>query len=185
MRLLVAFPKLSEEQREIQRDLIHDLAHIAQLKGEFQFAPSAYEFYERWYEDQSRFKPATDARVKSYYERKHVHVLKIAMALSMAESDKLVLEIRDIQMALEILSAAEPGMYKAFSAVGKNIYSTDLDAIRDQVQGTPGGATYKQVLAAHIHSVDRETIDKLLYSLIQMGEIELGPDKRRYIRPHG
>lgn len=178
-RLLVAFPELTDEQRQLRKDLTHDLAHIAQLKGLFKFEPSARTFYKEWYEDENRITDAIDYRIAGFFERKHIHVLKVAMALSMAESDELVLQTTHIQAALSLLGAIEPGMHKAFSAVGKNIFSTDMQRIRDQVTGSPKGMTYKQIISANVHACDKETIDKLLATLIDMGEIELTDTKRR------
>lgn len=172
-RLLVAFPKLTERQKELQKALKHDLAHIAQLKGEMKLSSDAYAFYENWYKSQHDQEHTSDPRLATYFERKHVHVLKVAMALSMSQSDALVIEQRDVETALSLLEQIEPGMYKAFTAVGKNVYGGDLERIRSQVKTSKKGMTYRQLVNANIHAIEREVLDKLLDSLIEMGDIEL------------
>lgn len=171
-RLRVAFPEITPEQRLIEKALVHDLAHIASLKGTFTFSDSAREYYREWYEDQDHTVEAKDYRIAGYFERKHIHVLKIAMCVSLAASDVLVLEPRDIAVALQMLDELEPGMYKAFSSVGKNIYSADHERIKGQINGAAlKGVPYKKILAANIHAIDKEQIDKILITLQEMGEI--------------
>jgi hypothetical protein len=169
-RRRVAFPELSEEQKVIRTSLIHDLAEIAKLKGMFTFHPEAKEFYRYWYEEVND-NTEKDFRISGFYERKHIHILKVAMAVSLAEKDELMLERRDIEVAVHLLGELETGMRRAFSAVGKNAYSTDIERIKMQIIDA-GTQTYKQILANNIHSVDKEQIDKILQALSDMGEIE-------------
>lgn len=173
VRKRIAFPELSEEQKKLRIALAHDLAHIASLKGQFTFSPEAREAFRYWYEEIREDEQNLDPRLAGYYERKHIYVLKLAMALRISQEDQFVLQEVDINTALEYLKMTEPGMHRAFSAVGKNIHSTELIRIRDQIQRAPRGMTYKQILAANIHSADRDVIDKLLQSLEQMGEISI------------
>lgn len=169
-RLRVAFPELTAEQVQLGRDLVHDLAYIASLRGEFKFTDSGREFYREWYEDQDHSMDAKDYRIAGYFERKHVHVLKVAMAISLAERDDLTIDPRDIGAALALLGEIEPGMYKAFQSVGKNVYSADFERIKTQILAKgPKGESYKQILAANIHSLDKDQIDKILATLVDMG----------------
>jgi hypothetical protein len=171
-RLRVAFPELTEEQKKLKKLLIHDLSIIASLKGRMIFSPEAKEFYRCWYEDPKRTAGGyTDHRISGYYERKHVHVLKVAMAISLAQKNELVLDVESIRAAILLLGQIEPGMRKAFSAVGKNPHATVIEQIRDQIT-LAGKVPYKKLLASHINDVKQEDFDKLLESLIAMGDVE-------------
>ncbi len=183
-RIRVALPELTTEQRRIKRLLVSDLAEIAALEGGFKLTPEARQYYTDWYENKLDSETQFDYRLGGFYERKHIHVLKVAMMLRLAlnttiTSKDLILEAVDIQAAIGSVGEIEPGMRKAFSAVGKNVYSTDLDRILTQIRG--GGAVkYKEILAANIHAVDKDTIDKLLVSLLQMGDIEYDQTEEVY-----
>lgn len=171
-RLLVAFPELTEEQKKLKKLLIHDLAIISALKGRMVFSPEAKEFYRAWYEDPKRLAGSNrDYRISGFFERKHIHVLKVAMALSLAQKNSLVLDVESIRAAILLLGSIEPGMRKAFSAVGKNPHATVIERIRDQIVEA-GKIPYKKLLAAHISDVNKEDFDKLLSSLVDMGDIE-------------
>lgn len=168
-RKRVAFPRLTDHQRVIQKHLMHDLAMIANLKGVFRLTPEAEAYYEHWYEHDNKV-VVPDMRMSGFYERKHIHVWKVAMALSLAENNSLLIEQRDIETAIAMLTELEPGMGKAFSAVGKNTFSTDIERIKDQIVEA-GSLTYKQILAANYNSVTKEELDKILQILVQTDEI--------------
>jgi hypothetical protein len=53
-------------------------------------------------------------------------------------------------------------------SVGKNVYSTDIDRIREQIVGT-GGMSYKEILGANIHAVPKDKLDEILNSIVDAG----------------
>lgn len=168
-------PTITPELMRLKKLLINDLTHISTLSGQFTLSDEALEYYSQWYLDSSRFPSMPDERTSGYYERKHIHVLKVAMALSAAERDTLVLEQPDIEMALHLLAGIEPGMKRSFSSVGRNIYATDMERLRSQIRGSGGGLSYGAINRANYHALDQQTLDKLLGQLVSMGEIEVLP----------
>jgi hypothetical protein len=170
-RLMVAIPKMTAVQKALQRDLAADLAHIASLKGEFKFAsPDVEKYYVGWYEDPKRLELETDPRLTGYYECKAEHIKKVAMMLSLAESDKLRLEVHHLKAAIGMLGELESGMSKAFSSVGKNPFSTDMDRIADQVN-QQGRVKYKQLLAMNIHALEKKQFDDTLATLLEINKV--------------
>lgn len=169
---LIAFPELTPEQVEMKKWLTHDLAIISQLKGRMDFSPEAKEYYKNWYENPKRkMLGFTDSRLKGYYERKHIHVLKVAMALTLARQNTLVLETPVIESAIKMLGAIEPGMRRAFSSVGNNAHATVLDRVRDMIR-MEGKVSYKKLLASFINDVRQEDFDSLVKSLVAMGDVK-------------
>lgn len=171
-RLLVAWPELTDAQRLLKKELIHDLSIISTLKGRMKITPEAKEFYVNWYEDPKRLSMNEDSRVASFFEREHIHVLKVAIALSLAAKNELMLQPEEIRAAIDLVNMIKPGMRRAFSAVGRNIHSTVIEQIRDKIL-EKGRIPYKKLLALFINDVaSREDFDKLLASLVDMGDIE-------------
>lgn len=168
-KLANPIPRPRPELKHLKNDLVNDLTHISTLSGEFTFSPEAEKYYHDWYLDKSRFPKFPDPRVSGYYERKHTHVLKTAMALAMAERDELVLEERDIISALGLLKDIEPGYHKSFSAVGKNIHATDMERILLQIAASgPEGMDYGAVVRKNYHALPKRELDDLLIQLEQM-----------------
>lgn len=165
-------PKFTKRQEELGPLLKHDLAEIWQLKGEFTFEEEgAGTFYDQWYMDKKNFKPI-EPRLISFYRRKHVHVCKTAMLLSLAESNSLVIELRHIKSAIALIESIEPDMSKAFLGIGKNIHSMDYERIKRHIQ-TEGRVYYKSIVGAYINSVSIEAINSILKSLVDAEEVKL------------
>jgi len=165
-------PKKSPALDKLKEDLAHDLARISALSGEFKFTDEAGDWYDAWYLDKDgRFPRITDNRTAGYYVRKPYHLLKAAMALSLAKSDSLILTIDDLEIAKAFLEAAEPGMLKALSSVGGNTYANDIERIRAQiVQAGPGGISKQELWTANYHSIEESKFDAAVASIVAMGD---------------
>lgn len=192
-----ARPRPTLRHLKLKEDLRHDLAHISQLNGQFDFEGGeqgpAFQWYDLWYQNkmheadlilleqgykkpgspatQARFPRMMDYRLAGYYMRKPIHLLKVAMAVSLSQKDELFLNLTDLLTALYLLEEVEPGMGKAFSAVGGNEYATDIERIHNQIKsGKDEGVWYSEIITANIHSMERRFIDDALASLNAMGE---------------
>lgn len=175
-RLRVAFPALTDEQRKVRKFLLHDLAMISKLRGEFKLSDDARAYYQYWYDNEADKTEILNSKLIGYYDRKHIHMLKVAMALSMASNDSLIIEQRDIESARSVIEQIEPGMYKAFSAVGKNPNATVAQNMLAQLRKR-GAMTAKELVAANINDVpDRKTFDDVLQTLVYTGEITLAAE---------
>lgn len=165
------FPQPSEEHKRLKQLLVNDLTHISTLEGDMQFTEAAKEWYAHWYQDAGRFPTLTDNRTSGYYERKHIHMLKVAMALSIAESDSLLVDVRDLELAKKLLGDVEPGMKKSFSSVGRNIFATDIERILHQITAT-GKISYAQLIRANYHALEKKRIDEILQQLMDMNAVK-------------
>lgn len=173
-RLRVAWPELTEEQKKQKQMLVHDLAEIAKLKGRMKITDEAKEYYRDWYENPSHPLRKTNeesSRVSSFFEREHIHVLKVAMALALGVRSELVVEVPEIVGAIGLLNDIKPGLEKAFSGVGRNVHSTVIEQIRNTILDK-GKIGYKKLLATFINDVSsREDFDAVLGTLVDMGDI--------------
>lgn len=166
-------PKRSARYEKLKDDLIHDLSYISTLRGEFTFEKDAGDWYDAWYLDPSRFPRIADNRTTGYYERKAIHLIKVAMAVSLAKKDELVLSYEDLQIALALLESVEAGMVKAFSSVGGNDYANDLERIRAQIRSAgKTGLAYSDIVSANFHMLELRMIDSTLESLLAMGVVK-------------
>lgn len=177
---LIPFPQLTERQQELKTMLIADLAHVAELKGNFELDQEALDKYESWYLSPSRLSSLSDARLSSFFDREHIHMLKVAMIYSMARSDELVIRAEDIEIAIAALDDIKPAMARAFTSVGKNPFSTDMARIRDLLTRFPAGLTYKELFAATQNDLDPKQFDSVLNALLTTEDIAAN-GKRYYL----
>lgn len=121
---LIAYPGRMVHDAEYERReelLINDLRHIATLKGQMHVTPEAEEFGQKWYDDHwegSRPEHAASERFDGYWGRKQTHVHKLAMILSAAESDDLIIHKHHIELSIAIITGLEADMIKVFDSIG-------------------------------------------------------------------
>ena len=120
-RHLVAYPYAATNKPEpaLLEHLQHDLAEIAKLSGQFILTPEAQEKGAAWYEAHWTHVPKhlRDERLQGYASRKQCHVHKLAMALSAARSDDMIITLDDFDGALTMLGNIESSMAETFNAV--------------------------------------------------------------------
>jgi hypothetical protein len=187
------WPRADTEFEEIGQLIAEDLSHIATLEGEFTFEGGdggvARLMYDTWYRDKeelfaqlpetlqwkkawiSRFPKIDDPRTASYYDRKHIHLLKVAMALSLSYKDELVLTVEDLLRALTLLDMTEPGMYKALGSAGKNPLSSEAARIASQIANSRS-MNYRELLTGNYHEMGRKNLDTVLDELRLMGRVK-------------
>lgn len=123
-RHLVAYPFASPDKPPLQleEDLRHDLQEIAKMSGQFILTPQAQEKGAEWYNAHWTNIPKhlRDERLQGYASRKQAHVHKVAMALSAARSDDMIITLEDFDAALIMMGNIESTMAETFNAVSDN-----------------------------------------------------------------
>ena len=127
---------LTREEMQLRELLTHDLMIISTLRGEFKVTDEARDFYEEWYMKENN--SDEDMRLLPYYGRKGTHVLKVAMAFAVAESNDLVIDVLHIDSALNALKSAEENMTYAFRGVAFSKVAKDTDRILRQIEKAGG-----------------------------------------------
>ena len=120
----IAYPRRMAEQggsdaRDMALNLTEDLAKIAKMQGEFTLSEDAYRMGTTWYEQFSRQPPVglSPDDFGGYLNRRQAHAHKVAMVISAAHSDSMIVEGRHLEEAITILSATEKAMPAAISGM--------------------------------------------------------------------
>lgn len=115
----IALPFLTREEITLGETLIEDLDHINKLEGPFRMSKEAYQQYATWYVDPNFTRAVPSDKFVGYNERRSIHLRKIAMLLSISNSDDLIIRTSHLIRAMSILEAAEAMMPMAFHGIGK------------------------------------------------------------------
>lgn len=113
-------PSISKEKKALREKLVNDIRHINTLSGEFEWSDMGGQWFDDWYVNRDE-KIKSDSKFEHYSDRKPVHLVKMAMLLSIAESDELVVHRRHLERALEMLNEAEIRMPEALGGVGMSL----------------------------------------------------------------
>jgi len=162
-------PFPSEPPPELVRALTADVAYISRLEGEFSWGEGSKDCYREMYIDISDSRPK-DYRIEGFHARKKIHLLKVAMLLNMAESDDMILEVRDLETSKTLLDNVEQRMHQTFSAVGKYEHASDLERVYNRIVEEKG-MTAQEVHEEFYAIGDVQELAKILMMLTAMGRI--------------
>ena len=178
-----AFPKITKTQRLLGQVLGEDLAYIKTIKGEFILDPEADEWFDEWV---SKHKESaaylSESVVASYFRRKDTHIIKVAMCVSIAEKDELILTKANMLTALAMLDKLEPSMQKVFSGIGKNPLNLDYEEVLSKLFFE--GVSYSKLLNEMRYSVKKDELDDILLTLTSTGHITLDKGIYRLTATH-
>lgn len=117
-RRLVAYPglEMGASEQHIREDLLADLKRISSLYGGFKLTPEAYAYGKALYKQYYESPPAALAteQLMGYIARKQTHLHKLAMVLSAAESDGMLIERVHLERAEAALVQIELDMPRVF-----------------------------------------------------------------------
>jgi hypothetical protein len=111
-RKLIAYPGYegSGLRAEMEEKLIEDLIEIGQMAGEMHLTPDAIEWGREWYTthiEQPKTHRLQGEKFEGYYARKQTHMHKIAMILSAACGDSMLVTEKHLMAAHGMLLEME------------------------------------------------------------------------------
>lgn len=120
-----------EQNKKLESDLVHDLREIAKLKGKFTITREARNAVGAWYVQHwtKAEEHISDPRFAGYRARKFAHLHKLAMVLSIAESDNLEINLNHMQVAFSCLFGVEGSMLQVLNSIGKVVSSKHMDVV--------------------------------------------------------
>lgn len=164
-------PVLTEKEFTLMGDLKHDLEDITMMKGEMLLSDKAKDYFDSWYVHHSEH-GIEDKRFWGYSERKHIHLLKVAMTLSAADNgDRLITDLH-MKQALHMLDSIEDSMIDAFGAVGRSEDAMDIDTILEIIK-VHGRLDRDRLIQLVWRDVPLRNIDLVLRTLLDMDEVDV------------
>jgi hypothetical protein len=174
-------PKLDENQKALQELLTIDLNTIGQISGEYQFADDAAEMYDAWYMARvQRPNPTNDRRLDGYFERKPVHLIKVAMIVAASQTDERIITVKHLERAMWLFDRIEPRMSHVFAGVGRNPLTQSFADMLATVVNREGGVTKAELVEMFYNSVRQEELDEILGMLMEMKKIGLNGEGKYY-----
>lgn len=168
-------PVWDEGHTMLEENLVHDLKEISTCSGTFQFSEGGLRLYTENY--LSRLEPEEeyeDERLRGYSSRKDIHTLKLAMVLSLADSNSLVITEREMAGAIEAINWLDQGLPNVFSGVGSSATAEDVARIFREIDNDTrkyGYATHQNIIRKNYHYLNAQECEVVLRTLIEGGAI--------------
>ena len=173
-RQLVPYPDAAVPQsfEDDRRKLIHDLEMISMLFGEFRLAASARKWGDDWYARHWADPPVnlTGDQFGGYLARKQTHLHKLAMILSAAEGDSLVITDQHLIKAEAFINVIEQDMPKVFSRIGQSVITRGTFEIIQLVESVPG-ITQTQLFGRLVRTLSYKDFGEALAGALNAKEV--------------
>lgn len=153
---------------QLEQDLKDDLIHIqAKLKGEMQLSKDARNFSDL-YNRAIKIDRFDSEVITNFKARQFVHVIKLAMAFSVSESDSMIIEQKHIEKAIPIIDDILDTLDITFRNVGESPLLVQTERVMDYVESV-GAASREEILRRNIRYMTMEELDRVLLTAITTG----------------
>ena len=170
---VIAFPKLTDEQLTAKENLIHDLSLIRRLRGTFKFSKDAYAWYVKWYKGHRIALTTSVVTDGELVIRKEGILLKLAMCFSVAESDKLIIEQRHLEMAADALEETEKFMPETLRILSSTSMGMDATKVLTIIRRYKRGCRHAELQRRVYHSIDASRLKDIIETLAAAQIIEV------------
>ena len=174
----IAHPVMDDSKREIEQKLIAKLQRISYLYGQFAWTPTAYRFFEEWYND--RAEPTDDSGESGFWGREHEHVLKLAMVMAAVDRERLCLYKSDIENAIKRVGTVRASLVSTFKEVAYAHEDAELKYV-EGVLKEAGSIARSPLLRKVYRRMNQVKLDECLNSLMaaKIVKRETGPKPKR------
>lgn len=158
--------------------LVADLQVINNtMKGPFFLSDKAEKFYEDWYTEDDRLLQEGDFAVPdrafhTYCGRRPTLLRKVSMCLSASRGNSQVVELEDIERALDWMEEAETKMPGTFSSVGRSSQSSALSAF-EQMLKTKGRVMRSEFMIAMSQDISSDDFDSVARTMEATKQIKV------------
>lgn len=150
------------------------LSEIATLKGRFKIHPDAKDIYDKWYREFSKQKVYDKTGTMG---RIHDQILKVAMLLSLAKRQTLIIEGEDVSEAIAECMELAGNVNRAMMPVGKSDFADKTATFLQELLNTEGYEVARhRILQKHWGELDAFDLDRIVETLIQNRGIEVRRD---------
>ncbi len=173
----VAYPGLCvpPDLKDLEASLVADLTHISTLAGEFKLTREAVAWGEAWYKQHYSVRAANldPDRFGGYIARKQTHVHKLAMVLSAAQNDSLLITPEHLFTANQMITDLEPDMQFVFSKIGRSDASIHAERLVAFVEARGEVGFQEAYRHVHSHFSSFRDFEDVLAGLVRSGFILL------------
>jgi len=122
-----------KQQDKIKQKLAADLKKIGKLKGEAKPESDALaKEMDDWYQKRENFRG--EKGTETFQARKHVHVIRNSMLLSLADRDDLIITREHWEKAQEQIQEVEKRLGRGMAVLGRNPYSGLVYEVLEYIQ---------------------------------------------------
>jgi len=168
----IAWPVRSTETAERGKRILHDLNKIAQdMRGPMGVTQDAINFYSDEYVRFLDSPVAQHSLTSRYAARRHIHLLKVSMAISASSRDTREITKEDMWKAIKIIQGTEARR----SLIMRRIVAEPVGDIAEHVMGivmTKRRIARGDLLFETRHRLTKAQLDAILEGIVESGYVQ-------------
>jgi len=166
----IAFPVVTKEERKLWDLMVEQLRGISEIKGVVQLTEEARDYYTHWYTHREIDDAALS--MSGFYEREHVHVLKIAMIYAVSAGDALTVSQPHVEAAIIAMRHITQTMSVALLGAGYDLSVRHVAVLEKALQERTIPMSYIELYKRVYKRMTREMYDSALAALVDAGRIQ-------------
>ncbi len=171
---LVIFPGMPPEMITLQEHLVYDLEQIGKLSGTFSYEQDFIDAYTVWCEYADEHPPFNDKKFDGYCGRRRKHLMSLSMVSNASRTDTMVLEVADLERAIQLLAEVEVKMGTVFKGMGKSDISSLIQEAVVYVENSYTDEIPLFQFARRFEGdMDKFIMDRVLFTLETMKLVKL------------
>lgn len=166
---LILFDEPRSNETTLKTELIRDLSHIrANIKGSVSFSDKAKAVAVEWYHKSNSI--VHDSKLDGYFGRKHDTMFKLALCLSVAEGDSLIIDEYHIKKALFMMEDNERHLEGLMNSIMATTTGEMIDRVLRMIKKYPR-IQHSDLLRKCWRFADSEAMQKILNTLMESRDI--------------
>lgn len=167
-------PKL---RKDLRQSLIDDLYDMSLLQGEIKLTPECRAHFNEWYKV---MEGSPSPNLDSFYERKHDHVLKSAMLLSVSESNDMVITNDHFEAAVSAIEFLEQGIIRTVEFIGATTKSDIGELLIRMIRKNTPEPMSHSILMRRVYKriQDAKEFNEIIETLMDSKRIEVVTTKK-------
>lgn len=155
--------------------LLNDIRAIAQLAGPMKFSDIARTLWTDYY----LYRPQADqefadTRLQGYAARKPFYVKKLAVLLSISESDALVVEAEHVERAFGMIAEIDDSLRRVYEDIAPSAIIQSYSKIIRKLRQAPNHVLSRTMLQRNFaYVLSKKEFDEAMDALADMGLIEI------------
>lgn len=168
----IAFPTYTPRHLEARDFCINFLQRVQMLSGPVEVSAEAKTWFTEFYNTECYNSPLLDdAHLRGYASRRHIHLLKLAMNLSVALYERPELSVAVLEKAKMLVNYNEVQLQKIVRLLTMSEKGAIIQYIYSIIH-RHGRVTREQLLAEVSHRIDNRELTEYLETLKQSRQVE-------------
>lgn len=162
--------EISPQQESEYKYIAKHLRKLALLKPqEIELTNEARAWLEDWHYNKQDIFSNPHPRLKDYYARRKIHMVKLAINDAYANSLEPILRVENLINAEKDLLSCEFNMHKALASTSENPLADIAEKIKNYIS-TNGPSTRRKLMLAFFHDADELQLGRVFQYLIDTGQ---------------